>query len=201
MAAAAGEAGRTVRLQPAAGVVVAGTLLVKQPLLRWAATVGSLHRLDRVSTFKASRGRLAQVTVITGISAGAAVAARQMRPLQPLAAGRCSVVVVAARAVEQAQFLRQPARQPAAALAPQSAAGARRAFLARHLHPATQAGRLTATMAVRVVVVAVQPCRLQQTAQQAVQVVLEAVVAVAVVVAAIRDSVVLVVLVVPDIVS
>jgi hypothetical protein len=109
-----------------------------------------------------------------------------MLPPLMLAAGRCLVVVAAALAAEPLQFLLQTARLRAVALALLSAVAERRAFLARHLHPATQAGRLTATMAVRVEVVAVQPCRLLQTAQQAVQVVLEAVVAVAVVVAAIR---------------
>jgi hypothetical protein len=190
MVAAAEEAGKTLRLQLAAAAVVVVTPQAHRRLLRLAVTADSQHRRGRVLTFKESPGRLVPATVITDILAVAAGAGLPILPPLLLAAARCLVAAVAGLAAEPLRFLLQTARLRAVALALLSAVAEGRAFLARHLHPATQAGRLTATMAVRVVVVAVQPCRLQQTAQQAVQVVLEAVVAVAVVVAAIRALVV-----------
>jgi hypothetical protein len=194
MAVVAAGAGKTPRLQLAAGVVAAGTLLVKQPLLRWVATVDSRHRPDRVSTFKASPGQSAQVTVTTGTLAVAAVAARQMLPLRPPAAARCSVAAVAARVVEQAQFLRQPARRPAAVLARLLAVGARRAsqraHQARHLYPAMRAGQPTAQRVARVAAAVARLCRLPSTAQRAARAGLVVAVAVVVVAVAIRVLVV-----------
>jgi hypothetical protein len=205
MAAAAEEAGKTLRLQLAAGVVAAGTLPVKQPPQRWAATGGSQFRPGRVSTFKASRGRLARVIVITVTSAAAAVAARQMLPLQPLAAARFLAAVAAVRAVEQAQFLRQPARRPAAVLARLLAAGARRASqrarAARHLCPAMRAGPPTAQRVARVAVVVARLCRQTRVGQRAARAGLAAAVAVVAVVAATRVLVVLAALVALDTVS
>jgi hypothetical protein len=186
MAAAAEEAGKTLRLRLAVAVAVAVTPQAHRRLLRLAVAADSQHRRGRVLTFKESPGRLVPATVITDILAVAAGAGLPMLPLQLLAAGRCLVAAVAGLAAEPLQFLLQTARLRAVALALVSAVAEGRAFLVHRLHPAMQAGRLTAPMAVRVAVVAVQPCRLLQTAQQAVRVVLEAAVAAAVVVAAIR---------------
>ena len=195
MVVVAAGAGRTVRLQLAAGVVVAGTLLVKQLLLRWAATADSRHRPDRVSTFKASRAQSAPATLTTGILVGAAVAGLPMLPLQPLAAGRFSVAVGAARAVEQAQSLRQPARRRVAGLAQVSGVAARRASQrapqARHLCPAMRAGQPTAQRVAQVAAAADRPCSLPSTAQRAARAGLVVVVAAVVVAVAIRGLVVL----------
>jgi hypothetical protein len=186
MAAAAAGAGKTPRLQLVVAAAAAVIPQAHRQAQQLAVAADSQHRQGRVLTFRASQARLVPATVTTAIWAVVAVVVLPMLPLQTLAAGRCLVAAVAGLAAEPPQFLLQTAQLRAAGRPRLLEPAVRRAFLARHLHPATQVRQATGLSAVWAAAVVARLLRLLPMAQQAVRVVLEAAVAVAVVVAAIR---------------
>jgi hypothetical protein len=105
MVAAAGEAGKTLRLQLAVAVAAVGIPQANRQVLRLPVTADSQHRQGRGSTFRASPARLVPATVTSAIWVGVVAGVLPMLPLQQVAAGRCLAVAAAAQAVEQAQFL------------------------------------------------------------------------------------------------
>lgn len=101
MAAAVAVAGKTLRLQLAAGVGAVGIRQANRQVLRLGVTADSQTWLAPASTFKALTGRLALGTRITAIWEAVAVAALPMLLLRTLAAGRCLAAVGADRVPEQ----------------------------------------------------------------------------------------------------
>jgi hypothetical protein len=106
MVAAAGGAGKTLRLQLAAAVGAVATRQAHRQALRLPGTEDSQYRQAPVLTFKESPARLVPATITSAIWAVVAAVVLPMLPLLLLVAGRCLVAAAAAQAVEQAQFLR-----------------------------------------------------------------------------------------------
>jgi hypothetical protein len=186
MVAAAGEAGKTLRLRLAGEAAAAVIPQAHRRLLRLAVPADCQHRQGRGSTFKDSAVQLVLATITTAIWVAVVVAAPTLLRLPTVAAGRCLAGAVVARVAERLLSLLQTTQLRAVGRPRVLEPALRLAFLARRQHPAMQVRQATAPMAARAAVVAVQPCKLPRTALRAARAGLVGAVAAAVAVAAIR---------------
>jgi hypothetical protein len=104
MVAAAGEAGKTLRLRLAAVVAGVVTLQAHRQPAHLAVQVVSQRWAGRGSTFRALTALQAQVPTISGTTAAAQVAGPPMLRLPILAAGRYMVAAAGGLAVERVLF-------------------------------------------------------------------------------------------------